>query len=198
MDLRQELERVFRGLNWYENNIGETVLWHEYDAVQSEIDDTYDEGGKVYRPALHIPALWVIVSEDERRRAREGRKPTDSIALAVSARSFDLSGLSDPEDSARHLNDVIRYDNRLWTVDSFNIRGRIPTSVVIGITGTQIFAEEELSIDSLPPGSTVSGTGRTYPYPNLRQQEWPDHELPARNGETIDTDALYKNFDTTW
>jgi hypothetical protein len=189
MDLRQEIERVFDGFSWYQTNLGEVVVWHEYDSENTEYPNVYDEGGRHYTSGVYLPVLWAIITEGRAARTDTGRKPTETLSLAVSARALDESGLSDPDDYARRLNDVIRYDERLWKVTTFNIRGRIPTSVIVGITATQIYSDEEMVFDDLPPSMQQAGNHRVVAYPANVVDVFPDHDYPTAGP------SLYTNFD---
>lgn len=181
MDLRNEIEHIFKnGFDWYQRNLGEAVIWHEFDSENTEYHNTYDEGGRRYTAGAYVPALWVIITEDRATQTDQGRKPTERITMAVSARAFDLSGVSDPEEYTRHLNDVIRYDNRLWSITDINIRGRISDSVIIGISGTQIYSDEEMTFDSLPPGMDLAGNHRTLAYPNNADTVFLAHDAPGQ------------------
>jgi hypothetical protein len=197
MDLRQEAEHIFgNGLDWYQSELGEVVLWHEFLSMQSAYDDTYDEGGRRYSAGLLVPALWVIVTEDRHRPTPEGRKPTEKLTCAISVRALQDSGISDPEDYTRRLNDLVRYEDRLWRVTDFNIRGRVPDTIIIGVSATQIFPDEEMTFDTKPVG-VDSGATRRYAYPNERNvPTYSDHELPAPNGRHMLSYQLYKDFDT--
>ena len=187
MDLRQEIEHIINnGYGWYQENLGEAVVWHEFDSDNTDYHNVYDEGGRRYTAGVYVPALWVVVTEDRATRSDEGRKPTERISMAVSARAMDLSGVSDPEDYARHLNDVVRYAGRLWTVGEYNIRGR---DVIIGISGTQIYSDEEMVFDELPPGMALAGDHRSLPYPNKTSSDFLFHD-----GPTSDL-SLYPDFD---
>jgi hypothetical protein len=190
MDLRQEIERVFNGFSWYQANLGEVVVWHEYDSSNTEYHNVYDEGGRHYTSGVYLPVLWAIITEGRAARTDTGRKPTETLSLAVSARALDESGVSDPDDYARRLNDVIRYDERLWKVTTFNIRGRIPSSVVIGVTATQVYSDEEMVFDDLPPSMQQAGNHRTVAYPNSADDTFVEHDGPgAYNNFYTDLDG---------
>lgn len=180
MDLRTELQHIHeRGFRWYEQNLGKVVLWHEYHSEASQFDDTYDEGGRVYFVGVPITALWVIVSEDTRNQSETGRRPTERITMAFSMRTLETSAISEPQDYARHLNDIVRYDNRLWRLDSYNIRGDITASTIVGIEGVQIFEDEEMMFDTPSEGMAGTSLQRSMPYPNRSFQEFPDHDGPG-------------------
>ena len=198
MDLRQEAEHIFgNGFDWYQSEMGEVVLWHEFLSMQSAYNDTYDEGGRHYSAGLLVPALWVITTEDRHRPTAEGRKPTEKITCAISVRALQESGISDPDDYTRRLNDLLSYEGRLWKVTDFNIRGRVPDSIIVGVSATQIFPDEEMTFDTMPGGVSVSGSTRRYAYPNeLKVPTYPDHDLPAPNGTDMLSYQLYKDFDT--
>ena len=53
------------GYAWYQDNLGQAVVWHEYDSSQSEYNHVYDEAGRHYKAGLVLPALWVIITEDQ-------------------------------------------------------------------------------------------------------------------------------------
>lgn len=191
MDLRQEIEHIFNnGYAWYEDNLGSGVVWHEFDSTRTEYHGTYDEGGRVYTAGVLVPVLWVIVTEADKIGDDGGRKPTERLSAAVSMRSMDTCGISDPEDYTRHLNDIISYDGRLWGVSGYQIRGNVPGSVVIGVTATQVFADEEMVFDQLPPGVTAEGTARPYTYPNNAYPDFIFHDGPGAY------DSLYINLDS--
>jgi hypothetical protein len=197
MDPRREAEHIFRkGYEWYSKNVGEGVVWHEYDSAATSYHPVYDEGGRSYSAGILVPCLWVIQQEDDLRPANEGKKPTQTIRTAVSIRVLHTCGISDPEDSARHLNDVFRYGNLLWKVTGYQIRGRMPGSMVVGISGTQVFANEEMLFDNLPPGMSYAGSTRPLSYPNDTDSTFLDHELPAANGVQSGLPSLYPSFDT--
>jgi len=190
MDLRQETEHIFNnGYQWYEENLGEGVIWHEFDSENTEYHGTYDEGGRAYTAGILIPALWVIVTEDSSRPTDAGRKPTEKITAAFSMRSLHLSGVSDPEDYTRRLNDLMRYDNRMWKVGGYQIRGRVPSSIIVGVTGTEIYVDEEMVFDTLPDGMTHDGSIRPIPYPNDASPDFVFHDGPG------EYDSLYIDFD---
>lgn len=180
MDLRQEYTHIFNnGLAWYQRNLGAAVIWHEFDSENTEYHPTFDEGGRHYTAGVYVPVLWVIVSEDRATRTDEGRKPTERITMAISARALDQSGVSDPDDYNRRLNDIARYDGRLWKITDFNIRGKDPDAIIIGVKGTQIYSDEELTFDELPPGMELAGNHRSPNYPNRDFQDFPFHDAPG-------------------
>ena len=180
MDLRNEIEHIFKnGYRWYQRNLGDAVVWHEYDSANTEYHPVYDEGGRRYTAGVVLEALWVIVTEARSQRSMEGRKPVERISLAVSARTLDISGISDPEDYARHLNDVIRYQGRLWEIKEYNIKGSIPDAVIIGVVGTQIYEDEEMVFDDLPQGMQLGSLNRTMSYPNNTTSTFVEHDGPG-------------------
>lgn len=180
MDLRNELQHIHeRGLAWYEQNLGKVVHWHEYHSEASQYNSTYDEGGRVYLAAIPITALWVIVTEAARVSDDAGRKPTERISMAFSMATLERSAMSEPQDYARHLNDLVRYDNRLWRVDTFNIRGDLTASTVVGVNGTQVFEDEEMTFDTSSEAMRATTLQRSFPYPNTAYQDFPDHDGPG-------------------
>lgn len=193
MDVRTELAHIHdRGYRWYQENLGDVVIWHEYDSENTEYDNTYDEGGRHYLAGRPVPVLWVTVREDRAVRAQEGRKQTEKISLAISAWDLANSGVSDPEDYVRHQNDVIRYEGRLYKIDEYRIRGaQVYDTVVFGVDGTQIYDDEEMTFDSLPADMDVP-VHRSLPYPNNAAATFPEHDNTGQYA------GFYTSLDDEW
>lgn len=181
IDTRREQRHIWREYRRFFRQIGEKVIWFQFDTGASSYDDIYDEGGKDYRPGIHVPALWVDQIEDPEQYSGEGRRPTQRIRFAVSSMALALRGISPYEahgnelGSARpsaplppqvgrpsspwlddRLNDVIYYDQRFYSLSQFQIRGRLRSQdVIIGVAGIELIPEDESVFDFFPYGNQI-------------------------------------------
>jgi len=165
VDTRREVNHVFKEMNRYQNKIGEAVIWFKFD-IDSSYDNVYDEGGKNYLNGVAVPILWVDQMEDTETYSAEGRRPTQRIRFACSARTIDETGIDSTEAHGGRLwdnkpfgkpwwddrlNDIIYYDGRFYEISNFQIRGRARQDVVIGISGIETQPEDERVWDLFPP-----------------------------------------------
>lgn len=165
IDTRRELNHIFKELAHFHNKVGEGVIWFRFDTANSQYDDVYDENGKTYLPGVAVPALWIDQVEDREVYSAEGRRPTQRIRLAISARSLAECGIdpteahggrlwddittSDPWWDDR-LNDILYYDGRYYEISNFSIRGRARGSVIIGVSGIETQPADERVFDVYP------------------------------------------------
>jgi hypothetical protein len=169
MDPRREVNQVFKHFTRYQKDIGEALLYHVFDATNSEYDSVYDEGFRRYGKGIRIPILWIDQMEAVEDYAPEGRRPTQRMRCAVSARNMYEAGISvtevhgnqltdtSPSDMWRQdrMHDIYWYDNRYWEVSGFQIRGRVKgEDVIIGITGIETFPNDDMIMDR-SPGTVV-------------------------------------------
>lgn len=172
IDSRREVENIYRQLDRYQAQIGESVIWFKFDVDGSEYDRVYDEGNRVYLPGRPVPILWVDQIEATENYTPEGRRPTQRIRLAVSSRAINEAGIGaaeahggrtwdtkplNDEDEPQpwwddRLNDVFYYDGRYYEVSNFQIRGRSRHDVIIGVSGIETQPDDERVFD-LPIGA---------------------------------------------
>lgn len=164
MDTRRETAHVFKEFGRYHNKIGEAVIWFKFD-LDSEYDDVYDETGRSFRPGVAVPVLWIDQIEDSENYSPEGRRPTQRVRFACSARSIGEAGIGSTEAHGGRLwddkpegkpwwddrlNDIVYYDGRYYEISGFNIRGRARQDVIIGVTGIETQPGDELVFDLFP------------------------------------------------
>jgi hypothetical protein len=169
MDTRREVREIWRHFGRYQDDIGEACIYFKFDADTSKYDDVYDEGFRRYEVGIRIPILWVDQSESAEDYSPEGRRPTQRVRLAVSARELHGAGISVTEAHGNRLtdgspslvwrydrvHDVMYYDNRYYEVSAFQIRGRAKgEDVIIGITGIETYPSDDMLFD-FQPGSIV-------------------------------------------
>lgn len=187
-DLRRERAHIERkGWDFIQQTIGEAVLWLEFDATSSAMHPVYDEpmedAGRAWKPPILVPALWVNEREDARTPDGDGRLPTNSLRLGVPYSSLVKVGLSEPQDSRRHLNDVLVYRRNFWAVNRYELRGRLRAPVMVGVTATQINVDDDMAFDTLPEINGLLTTVRPIGFPSdtYITQTFPEHELPAHH-----------------
>lgn len=173
IDTRREQRHIDREYNRFYRQIGEKVVWFPFDTEKSDYHDIYDEGGRTYRPGIHMPVLWIDQIEDPEQYSGEGRRPTQRLRFAVSARALALRGVSPYEAHGNdiggerptspvppqigrpsapwlddRLNDVVFYDQRFYAVSQFQIRGRLRTQdVIIGVAAIELLVDDEADFD---------------------------------------------------
>lgn len=168
IDTRREAAHVEKEFGRYQAKIGESVVWFVFDAYNSQYSGTYDEGGRKYLPGVLVPILWVDQIEAPEQYVPEGRRPVQGLRFAVSAKAIYECALS--SESPGHQawdpglingtwfddrnNDVCYYNGRYYEVSNYQTRGRIREDVIIGVTCTETYPEDEFTFDSPPGGLT--------------------------------------------
>jgi hypothetical protein len=152
MDTRRELTYIRqRGLGWYQENLGEGVLWYEFDAEHSVFPSVFDEGGRTYAKGIGVPVLWVIENEDDEDNPPEGGRYEPTLRFAVDVAQIRRSGISDVMDAERHQNDIVLFHRTLWTINAYQIRGRMAGhSVIIGVECERVSPDEDFIFDHIP------------------------------------------------
>lgn len=153
MDDRRELAYVFRQYDRFAQGMGEEVTWFELDVQASTTDNVYDESGnKVYKDPVRVTVIQIDETEPGENSLREGRHSTGSIRFGVTAQALREAGISATHGAApQHLNDVIGWNARYFTVGRFDIRGRIRGDVVIGVSAVETMEFEEFVFDDTAP-----------------------------------------------
>jgi hypothetical protein len=163
IDTRREASNVYKQLALYQNTVGEAVIWFKFDP-ESTYDSVYDEGGRNYLTGISVPILWVDQIEDPEFYSAEGRRPTQRIRFACSARTINETSIDATEAHGGRtwddkgdkpwwndrLNDVIYYDGRFYEISNFQIRGRARQDFIIGVSGIETQPEDERVWDLFP------------------------------------------------
>ena len=118
-----------------------------------------------------VAILWVDQIEPPEQYQPEGRRGYHSLRFAVSAKTMYECGLSTLEATGHRLwdagvvnstwfddrlNDLLYYDGRYWEVMNYQIRGRIREDVIVGITCTETYIEDERIFDVSPATELLS------------------------------------------
>lgn len=186
MDIRREREAIIRkGFDYMQETIGEAVLWLEYDSLHSEIDAVYDEPSataeRMWKTPILVPVLFANETENIRANNRDGRLTTNSIRFSVPFRTLRRVGLSAPEDSRRHLNDMVLYRRNYWRIGRYEKSGRLRETTIVGVTATQIRVDDDMPFDTLPQINGLASTVRPQgpQSDGYLTQTFDEHEKPA-------------------
>jgi hypothetical protein len=167
MDTRREVRQIWKHMDRYQIDIGEGLIYFRFDADDSRYDRVYDEGYRRYHKGKVIPILWVDQQEATEDYGPEGRRPTQRLRLAVSARPMYEAGFSVTETHGNRIydtspseiwrrdrvHDMCYYDGRYWEISAYQIRGRAKgEDVIIGITAIESFPDDDMNFD-FPPGT---------------------------------------------
>ena len=145
------------------------MLWYEYDAEHSTFPSVFDEGGRTYAKGIGVPVLWVIENEDDEENPPEGGRFNPTLRFAVDIAQIRRSGVSDVLDAERHQNDIVLFHRTLWSINAYQIRGRMGGhSVIIGVECERVSPDEDFIFDHIP-GDLVNLLG-----PLVREQAVPD------------------------
>jgi len=164
IDLRREQTHIFKEFDRYQRKVGESVVWFKFDVDTSEYDDVYNEGGKFYRPGILVPCLWVDEVEDMETYQDVGRRPTQRIRLAVSARTMnevtvgavEVHGAREQDTKPDapwyddRLNDIFWYSGRWYAVSNFQVKGRMRGDTTVGVSGIETMLEDDRLWDLFP------------------------------------------------
>jgi hypothetical protein len=115
MEPRREAVAVWRHFSRYHDTIGEAILYYKFDAEDTVYDRVYDEAFRKYLPGVRIPILWVDQMEAVEDYTPEGRRPTERMRCAVSARSMYEAGISVVEVHGNQWTDTSSSD--IWRSD---------------------------------------------------------------------------------
>ena len=167
VDMRREAQHIRNEFTRYHRAIGESVMWFCFDQQHSHYDRVYDEGYRRYEQARKVPVLWIDQMEANEDYAPEGRRPTQRLRFAVSARELFETGISvteahgeriwdqsqNPVWNSDRLDDLLYYDGRFYEVSNFQIRGRLQDQdMIIGVSGIETKPADELNLDTVPLG----------------------------------------------
>ena len=165
MDVRREARQIWKHFGRYQLTIGEAIILYRFDADNSRYDSVYDEGYRRYHKGVRVPILWVDQTEPTEDYTSEGRRPTQRLRFAVSAREMYEAGFSvtevtgnrlqdeSPSDIWRRdrMHDILYYDSRFFEISAYQIRGRVQgEDVIIGITAIETWPDDDAVFDYLP------------------------------------------------
>lgn len=148
----------------------EPVVWFEFLSLGmgSEYDDIYDEGGpgpltgRNYAGGILVPTTYISENEDSFVANEDGRQVLQNIRLTILFLDAERAGITDAAEYQRHLNDIIFYDGRYYKINDYRVWGRLPTEVLIGVAGFEVYVDQEFPFDAGPPAAIH----QTLPWPS--------------------------------
>jgi hypothetical protein len=151
--VKSYLGQVRRSYGRYQRRVGTTVTWYQFDPTESAPVDFYDESPEAsWRNGIELPVLSVIRDEDKERMREEGLYTGGSLHLSFSAEQARRAGMVAVLDARLHLRDRFYWDGEYWSVNTYQISGRlIRHEVIIGVDATRIATEELVNQESFPP-----------------------------------------------
>jgi len=164
MNPGRELSLINKHVRRRNREAGESIIWYEFQPIQggySIYDDVYDEGapgmgGRNYKQGIVVPTIYIEEVEDGYRAIDDGRQPTQNLMATILYKDAVASGLSDPGEYNKHLNDALEYEGRYYKIRNYHARGRLPSEVVLRVTGYEIFVDQEFPFDRGPQNPKVS------------------------------------------
>jgi hypothetical protein len=161
MDIRRELDLINKHFMAHFKTAGAAIVWYEFmpfaasASAGSVYDDVYDEGtpsagGRSYKQGVILPVLLAVENEDQRRSIPEGRQVVQTVDVFIPYRAMYETGINEPYEYRRHLNDIFLYDGRYYSVYNYRVRGRLRDEVFILVSGSEIYIDQEMLNDPGP------------------------------------------------
>lgn len=166
--LRRSIQHIQKSILRASTRQGQTVLWYEFDPTSVENEDSddygagfdndlYDEGGvqtgggtsRRWKAAKTIQVFQAILNEGAEQFTDVGTYEVDDLTLIVSADELRAKGIAQPKNRGDHTDDRVVYDNRIFSVDRFNPRGRIADAVLTVTVGCKEVKSDEQVLDDV-------------------------------------------------
>lgn len=148
---RDELRRINRDVELYQETYGTEVGWYFYQASETVQDDIYDEGsvagGKRYDGPHRMPVISAVPAQGPENPDDQGFATWDHVTLRIGFEQARKAGL-DPDLIANresHLLDRFVFRNRVFDVDSIQTAGHFDASnrdTVLEVNATQLRPDE--------------------------------------------------------
>ena len=161
VNIRRELDHISENYRRYHRETGETVVWYEIQpfgsnaSTDSLYDDVYDEGllttgGLRYKTGLIVPVLQVQENEDTKTATPDGRHVVQTINGVVAVKDMVAAGVGNVSEYRNHLNDMIFYDGRYYSITTYRVRGRARENVLVVFEGIEKYLDQEFVNDPGP------------------------------------------------
>lgn len=151
MDTRIEVENMLKHTRQYGAEVGETVLWWEFDRENTTFHDVYEgPPARAYSPPRRVTVLNPDEREADERLQPEGTKPLQQLRFAVTLDSLIQAGISNAHDTPTHLDDIVYYDGRYHEVRTYDVRARARADVLVIVEAVEVVLSEEYQLDDFP------------------------------------------------
>lgn len=147
--VQREIRSIKRGIKSYQRETGQQIIWYEFDPVNSTKDPVYDEGpSRRWKPGKRVPVVFAYFHEDEDRPAAEGFYMVNTLHFTVLMDSLRRAGVSNPEDTEKHMHDRFSFNGNTYSIDRYQKQGLVHDQwMTVGVDGNQV-KEEELAGDA--------------------------------------------------
>jgi hypothetical protein len=152
-------ENVDRNLALRQQEIGFNIPWWFYDAVNSTVDETYNEGeenedtgqttGLRWTGPILIPVLSATRTEGQRENRDGGIYVVDQVVMYIPYQQGVSAGFLPPPDQGAqgvHLRDRFLFDNFIWSPVSVVTRnlvgGNSGRRAIIALAAEQVKGDE--------------------------------------------------------
>jgi hypothetical protein len=142
-----ETNRIESGLEAATHATGDFILYYHLDPAKSEFDDIYGEAinaGRVYYAPVALPCIHVTHTRGENKWGELGAYYNDSLNAILAYKAFAESGLPFADiDTGQYENDRIIYDQKVFRITTFSVRGQIQQrDTIISMDATQMKPDE--------------------------------------------------------
>lgn len=158
MDIRRERQLIDRHQAVYQRLMGTTVRWAVFDAAASTEDPLFSDGGGVagrsYLPLITVPVMWMDNIEGRVNQDAFRTDKSDNVRAGFSYSQMRDAGIPNMTDDDAHDLDIFYWPvkDQWYRVDEWEVLGNYGgISVVIGVTGVQIYPDEEYVTEASPP-----------------------------------------------
>ena len=138
--IRREIRSINKGIKSYQRETGETVIWFEFDALGTTKDPVYDEGAsRKWKPGKPVPVVFAYFQEAPETPNPEGFYMVNTIHFTVLLDTLRKSGISNPEDTAKHMHDRFSFNGNTYSIDRYQKQGLVHgTWLTVAVDGHQV------------------------------------------------------------
>lgn len=142
--ISEEHRSINEGITKWQREIGQVILWYEFDRGASVLDPVYDESGaRRWLVPKRIPVYSTIRVEAAEEPSAEGFYTVDRIHFSALLEQLRRHSLSNPYDAQAHLHDRVVWDGFVWELRRYQIVGRIENfETTVSIDAVKVSPEE--------------------------------------------------------
>ena len=146
----RDVRDAYQAMKQYQYEAGQWVYWFRFDKAGTTSHPVYDTGPqRAWKQPIILP---VIIAEFERPPQNyddDGLYIVAKAHLIFSYDAFFHSTMPDPDPNYQgHLNDRVAFDGYLFSVDSFQPRGRVADQFLTVSADLRGVAQEDMDEDT--------------------------------------------------
>lgn len=142
-----------RAMKEYQRQVGQWAHWFRFNLAATTAHPVYDVGPqRVWYPPITVPVMIGEYGRAGQNFDDDGLYRLDSVHFVISKSAFFHTTMPDPDETgADHVNDRVGFDGTLFSVDSFQPRGRVAGYFwTISVDAHEV-AQEDLDEDAADP-----------------------------------------------